>query len=85
MPQCMVCKGRRPVTESIADQIFDDDVLEASNPLLTNVLDAVVTGFQLSPAFLLSILCNRLRRSTSKTLESTGPRNRTCTTRLRPS
>jgi hypothetical protein len=61
MTQCMLCKRRRPVAEPIADQIFVDDVLEASNPLLTDVLDAVVASFQFSPPFFLCFLCDRLR------------------------
>src|ERR1700677_358275 len=61
MAERVLRKRRRPISEPVTDQIFIDDVLKTSNTLLTDIFDVVEASFQLSPAFLLSILCNRLR------------------------
>jgi hypothetical protein len=54
--QGILCKGRRSLTETVANQILVDDFVETTDALLTNLFQVVEAGLQLASALLLTHL-----------------------------
>jgi len=52
---------RDRIPQAIAHQIFVDDLVEAANTLLANLLEVVEAGLEFSSALLLGVLRDSLR------------------------